>query len=151
MKTPREILLARHRATKPKLDDIRQYVVAEMNNKAGASLTTQKTRSFSDTLVSSLLGCPQAIWQELIWPARRIWTGLAAVWLLILVANFSMQGHSEIKMAKSLPSSEEITAFRQQQQLLSEIIGPDDPPAAVAQKTYSPSPSGERRPELLMI
>ena len=143
MKTPREILLARHKAVEPNLDDIRQNVVEKLNNK------DSKTRSFSKSLVSSLLGFPQAIWRELIWPARRIWTGLALAWLLILAADFSMRDHSETQMAKSLPSPDVIMAFRQQQQLLSELIGPNDPPVAQAQKTYLPRPSGERHRELL--
>ena len=153
MKTPREILLARHKAVKPKLDDLRQNVVAQLNNKDDASCTAQKTQSFSDSLVSSLLGCPAAIWREMILPARRIWAGLALVWLLILAANFSIRDHSginsDIKMANSTPSPDEIMSFRQQQQLLTELVGPDDPSVAKAQKTYSPRPSGERRLELL--
>jgi hypothetical protein len=144
MKTPREILLARLRAVEPKLNLLRQDVVEELNNKG------TKTQSFAVNLLSLLPGCPNAIWRELIWPARRIWAGLAAVWLLIFVVNFSMRDHSEIKMAKSPSSPEVIMAFRQQQQLLSELIGPDDPSAAEAQKTYLPRPASERRMELLI-
>lgn len=147
MKTPREILLARYRAAEPKLDDIRQDVVAELSNKDGASRTAPKTRSFSDSLVSCLLRFPQAIWREMIWPARQIWAGLALAWLLILAADFSMRDRSEIKMAKSPPSPDVIMAFRQQQHLLSELIGPNDPPVAEAQKTYLPRPASERRTE----
>jgi hypothetical protein len=135
MKTPREILLARHKAVEPKLDDIRRQVMGELNNK------DPKTQSFSGSLVSWAMSCPNAIWRELIWPARRVWAGLAAVWLLILAANFSMRDHSEIKVAKSAPSPEVIMAFRQQQQLLNELIGADDSPVAEAPKTYSPRPA----------
>jgi hypothetical protein len=144
MKTPREILLARHRAVEQKLDDIRQDVVGELNNKAS------KTQSLPSSLVSRLVSCPNAIWRELIWPARRVWAGLAVVWLLILAVNVSMRDHSEIKVAKSTPSPEVIMAFRQQQQLLNELIGPDDPPVAEAPKTYSPRPASERRREPLI-
>lgn len=148
MKTPREILLARHRAVQPKLDDIREGVVGKLNS--SASRTAQEAQSFSKNLSSSLVDFPITAWREIIWPARRIWTGLAAVWLLILTANLSMRDHSEIKMAKSPPSREVIMAFRQQQQWLSELIGPDDPPVAEAQKTYLPRPASERRTEFLM-
>lgn len=143
MKTPREVLLAHHRAVEQKLDDIRQNVVRKLNYKA------PKTQSFSNRLASFFLGCPNAFWHEVIWPARRAWAGLATTWILILAANLSMRDHAEIKMAKSPPSQEAIMAFRQQQQLLSELIGPDDPPAAEAQKTYSPRPASERRREFL--
>ena len=151
MKTPREILLVRHEAIEPKLNDIRQSVVAKSSNKDGARRTAQKAKSFSDSLVSFCVGCPKAIWLELIWPSRRIWAGLAAVWILILAANFSMRDHTESKMAKlSPPSPDVIMAFRQEQQLMNELIGPNDPPVAEPQKPYSPRPSGERRTELLM-
>jgi hypothetical protein len=150
MKTPHEILLARHKAVEPKLDDIRLDVVAELNNKDSASRMARETRSLLDRLLFSFLGCPEVLWRELIWPSRRIWAALAAVWLLILAANFTMRDRSEIKMAKSPLSPKVIMAFRQQQQLLSELIGPDDRPMAEPSKTYSPRPASERRLELLM-
>ena len=150
MKTPREIMLARHRAIEPRLDDIRQDVVAELNNKGSASRTAQKARSFSDSLLDFSLRFPKAIWRELVLPSRWIWGGLAVIWLVLLAANFSMRDHSKIKIAKSPPSPEVIMAFRQQQQLLSELIGPDDPPAARPQKPYSPRPASERRLELFL-
>ncbi|HEV2320710.1 MAG TPA: hypothetical protein VGV18_13220 [Verrucomicrobiae bacterium] len=144
MKTPREILLARHRAIEPGLDDIRRQIVEKLNNKKAME------QSDVSAFVSLLLGCSTNIWRELIWPERRIWAGLAAVWILIFIANFSMRDHSEIKMAKSPPSQEVIMAFRQQQQLLSELIGPDDPPVAEVKKPYIPRPASERHLELLI-
>lgn len=144
MKTPREILLARHRAIEPKLDDIREDVIGKLNNE------DPKTQSFSGALASCFLNCPETIWRELIWPARWIWTGLATVWILILAANFSMQSRPEIRMAKTPPSADMIMAFHQQEQLLSELIGANDPPAAQAPKTHSPRPASQRRTELLM-
>ena len=142
MKTPREILLARHKAVEPKLDEIRQDVVAEFNSKGA------KAQSASDRLVSKLRGFPKVFWRELILPSRVIWTGLATVWILILAANFSMRDHSAVKMAK--PSPEMMMTFRQQQQLFNELIGPDDSRVADAQKSYLPRPASERRLELLI-
>lgn len=144
MKTPREILLGRHKAMDPKLDKIRQDVIAEFNNKEST------TRSLSDRLVSLLHGFPNVLWRELILPSRRIWAGLAAVWILILAANFSIQDSAETKMAKSPSSSELIMAYRQQQQLMSELFGPNDSPPAESQKPHSPRPASERRARFLM-
>jgi hypothetical protein len=148
MKTPREMLFGRHKAVEPKLDDIRQDIVAELNNKDGASRTARKAQRFSDRLVAPLFGLPNVAWRELVLPSRMIWTGLAAVWLLILTANFSMRDHSAIKMAKQAP--EIMMTFRQQQQMLSQLLGPDGPPIAEAKKSYLPRPASERRVELLM-
>ncbi|HEV2330483.1 MAG TPA: hypothetical protein VGY56_17000 [Verrucomicrobiae bacterium] len=144
MKTPREILLARHKAIEPKLDDVREHVVGKLNDK------DTKTQSSSERLLSLFLSCPKVVWNELVLPSRRIWAGLAVVWLVLLAANFSMRDRSEIKMAKSPPSPEMIMAFRQQQQLLSELIGQDNAPVARPQKPFSPKPASERRLELLM-
>lgn len=144
MKTPREILLARHKAIEPKLDDIRQNIVGELNNKGA------KTQSISHTPLSVFLGLPKVVWRELVWPSRRIWAGLAAVWILIVAANFSIRDHPTVKMAKSPTSGQMVMAFRQQQQLLNELLGPDDPPVAEAKKSYLPRPASERRFELMM-
>lgn len=144
MKTPREILLARHMAVEPKLDKIRQDLVTELNNKG------PEVRNVPRRLVSLLRGFPNAFWRELILPSRAVWVGLAAVWLLILAANFSMRDHSQPNLAKSFPSTEMIVAFRQQQQLLSELIGPDNPPVAEAKKSYLPRPASKRQTKVLM-
>lgn len=147
MKTPREILLGRCKAVEPKLDEIRQDVVAGLNIKGDAGRAARAAQSIP---LSVFLGFPRVVWRELIWSSRIIWAGLAAVWLLIVAANFSMRDHSHANTAKSVPSSEIIMAFHQQQQLLSELIGPDDPPVAEAKKSYSPRPASERWTELLM-
>lgn len=88
-------------------------------------------------------------WQQLIWPSRHIWAGLAAVWILILVANLSMQDHSQLATAKSLPAPEIIMTWRQQERLLAELVGPDEMRAAPPPKPFLPRPSSERRFENL--
>ncbi len=143
MKTPREILLARHKTAPPKLDALRQAVVGKLSDE-----TPRKQRS-PISLASWCLGGFQNIWRELIFPCRFIWTGLAAVWLLILAANVSMQDHGQPAMAKSSPSPQVIVAYRQQQQLLTELIGPNDPPVAEPQKPYVPRPSSLRSLQIM--
>jgi hypothetical protein len=69
------------------------------------------------------------LWFELIWPARRIWAGLAAVWVALAIFNISQAGGRETVVAKStVPAAEVRLAFQEQQRLLAEILGP--PPAA---------------------
>jgi hypothetical protein len=91
----------------------------------------------------------QTLWRELIFPCRRIWAGLAAVWILIFIVNFSQRDGSQTMMAKSAPSPEMILTFRQQEMLLAELIGQNEPQAAEPPKTFSPRPSSERRFEIL--
>lgn len=140
MKTPREILNQRHQAAVPKLDAIRHTVVGGLN--------TNTRESFS--FVSLLLCCSKNIWQELILPSRRIWIGLAAIWILILAANISMSSRSQFKMAGSSSGPAIIQAVRQQEQLLTELIGPNVPAIAEPRKPYTPRPSSRRALEILI-
>jgi len=71
-------------------------------------------------------------WHELIWPCRRTWAGLAAVWLGIAVFNLSHSGPRETVTAKSaMPPGEMRLVFQEQRSVLAEIIGPglSRPPA----------------------
>jgi hypothetical protein len=137
MKTPREILLARHQSVTPKLDAIRQSAVAAVYDRRSSSPTT---------IVSNIL---KTLWHELILPSRRIWAGLAAIWILLFVANFSMHDHSQAPMAKASSSPEIILSSPQQEELLTELIGPDEAPVAEPQKPYVPRPSSQRFPEIV--
>lgn len=144
MKTPRDILFARHQAAAPKLDSIRQKVVG-----VAADVNRRKPiREF--TFAATLAKAVTLPFQELIWPCRRIWTGLAAVWILIFVVNFSQHDKSEMLAKKTPPPPPEmILTFRQQEILLAELTGQNETQAAEPPKTYSPRPSSERRFETL--
>jgi len=90
-------------------------------------------------------------WRELIWPCRGIWMGLAAVWVLIVVFNFSQRDPSERLAQKAPPPSPEmILAFRQQQRLLAELIGPGETDSAAKPKPFLPQPRSEGRIEVLI-
>lgn len=143
MKKPREILLARHQSATPKLNDVRHAIVERLNNEA--------TKKQSISFVPLFLGCLKNIWSELVFPSRRIWAGLAAVWVLIFIANLSMQDHPQTTMAKTRSSGEMAVAFKQQQQILAELIGPNNPPIAEHKKPYSPGPSSLRLVEITAV
>ena len=84
-------------------------------------------------------------WQDVIWSCRRIWAGLAAVWVVLLVVNLSGRDHSQTLAWKSSPpSSEMIMTFRQQESLLTELIGPSGSGEVERQKTFLPKPRTER-------
>jgi len=92
-----------------------------------------------------LLNC----WRELVWPYRQVWAGLAAVWVVILAVNLSASD-TEIVAGKSPPPFPEMTmTFPQQEKLLAELMGPNEPRVAVPLKPFSPRPSSERRFEIL--
>jgi hypothetical protein len=89
------------------------------------------------------------IWHELFWPSRHIWAGLAAVWVLILAANVSMCANSQTVVAQYSPTPEMISSFRQQEKILAELIGSNEPRAARPPKVFPPQPSSERRFEIM--
>jgi len=88
-------------------------------------------------------------WRQLILPSRRIWAGLAAVWLLLLAANASLHSGPQTAVAKSAPTSEMISSFRQQEKILAELIGQNELRATAAPKPFSPQPRSQRRFEIL--
>lgn len=91
-------------------------------------------------------------WRQLIWPSRRIWTGLAAVWILIFVFNFSQRDRAELMAGKRPPPSPEaIQAWRQQQRLLAELIGQNETHAATPPKPFVPQPRSEGRFEISTV
>jgi len=150
MKTPRNILFARHQSAGPKLDAIRHEIVtAEFKRVGQASRLSPFERiKKSETGATPVL---RLIWRELIWPSRRIWAGLAAVWVLIFVFNFSQRDPAELMARKSpSPSPEMILTFRQQERLLAELIGPNETQAAEPPKPFLPQPRSEGRNEILM-
>ena len=99
------------------------------------------------------------IWRELIFPCRHVWLGLAAAWVVILAVNFSMRDHSSAVAEKSAPpTAEMILAWRQQERLLAELIGPNQLRAATGgrdasspgrPKSSPPRPSSERPFEMM--
>ena len=113
MKTPREILLSRHKEADAKLDQIRRAVVAD--------LTPRPTKEPEISFVLKL-------WRELVWPCRRTWAGLAATWLAILVFNHSQSGSGPAVVAgASAPPAEIRLAWREQHRVLEEILGAKAP------------------------
>jgi len=81
MKTPRELLLARHEADAANLDAIRATVLR-------TELATPSAPAVS--LNASVWGFLVQAWQELFWANRRAFAGLAAAWVTILAVNWHL-------------------------------------------------------------
>ncbi len=139
MKTPRELLLARHRAAEPKLDALRREVVAaELNNQA------TREQSFKVSLVTSLLCCSNKLWRELVWPCRRTWAALAAVWVVLALVHLAQRDGSPPALAQSAPTAGMILTFRDQQEILNELFADRSVPAEVVRPgIYAPKPRTE--------
>jgi hypothetical protein len=137
MKKPRDILFARHQAAAPKLDAIRREVLnAELRE--GRRVAVPKFR------VADTATLPILVWRELIFPCRRIWTGLAAIWILLFIVNFSQRDGSRTTMGKSVPTPEMMMTFRDQQKLLNELFADRSLPVeAERPRIFSPKPRTE--------
>ena len=137
MKTPREILLERHCAANAQLDAIRENVVAT----AVSDAAVRVPRPFPILAVLKL-------WRELVLPCRRIWAGVAAVWLVILALHLSTGAPPKSAPGQMAASGQDVlTALREQEQILAQLLDPRDQPHAepppVARPAV-PGPRGER-------
>ena len=138
MKTPREILLARHQAAEPKLDAVRERALASL-----AQPEREGGSSFA-------LRAGLALWRELILPCRRVWGGLAAAWLVIAVLHLSTGRSPELAAARSAaPGVYGFMALREQERILAELLNPAAPalvsPPAPAPRAVPPGPRGDVR------
>src|SRR6266404_7085412 len=88
----------------------------------------------------------------LLWPSPKAWASLAAIWLLLLIVNASISDKS-IAVARALPrpAPERLMAWREQERLLTELLGPREMPVAEKPKPAPLSPRSERHNEFLII
>ena len=82
MKTPREILLKRHQSANAKLDQLRREVLSTTLSHPIRDFR-RDGREEKPLAVRALF----VVWRELIWPCRRAWAGMAALWLVLWGIN----------------------------------------------------------------
>lgn len=132
MKTPREILLNRHRDAGPKLDSVREKAMATLAPPADTSAPAGPAAPWP-------LRTAWTLWRELIFPSRRIWAGLAAAWLVLLWLNLPGGGKPPRMVAETLPADREIQALlREQREMFAQLIGSGEPSPAVPNKMTVP-------------
>jgi hypothetical protein len=132
MKTPRELLLARHADALPRLDALRAAVIVQ--------LPTPRSSAPSPSLGTTL-------WQQLVVAGRPAWMALGAAWALIFLLNTTSSPVAERPVvATAPPSSPEVEEIlTAQRELWAELTSPGDPPPARAKEPPA-SPSGARLP-----
>jgi hypothetical protein len=131
MKTPREILLERHRPVVPSLDAIRREVIAQECGEPGSA--SRGWRAW-----------PVLAWHELFWPCRYAWACLATLWLVLFALNASFRGDaSGVAGSAPVPSPDAFVAFWRQERALVELIEPGQPRAAVPRKTSAAQPRSQ--------
>jgi hypothetical protein len=137
MKSLRDILFAKHQAAVPKLDAIRREVLK-------TELWEGRRVAVPQFKVAGTATLPKLVWLELIWPCRRIWSGLAAIWILIFIVNVSQRDSAQIVIAKSAPTAGVMMTFRDQQKLLNELFADRSLPVEAEQpRIFLPKPRTE--------
>jgi hypothetical protein len=121
MKTPRELLLDRHRNAESKLNAIHREVLAEFVQAEPTIESPQPAPPFSFSMLRA------KVWRELILPCRHIWAGLAAAWMLILglhLAAGTDQAPGITVNQVSKPGPEIIAAVRERRELMAQLLDP---------------------------
>jgi len=138
MKTPREILLARHRTAVPRLDAIREAVVGGLNPQAARSQT------LAIGFWSLCLCFPNTLWRELILPSRRFWTGLAAVWCLLFIINVFQRDQVPGSTSQLRRAPAVMLSWQVQQRWMDELLADRSvPPTADRPRMMPPRPRTE--------
>lgn len=143
MKTPREILLARHQAVQPKLDVLRRAALTALPSMSGACVPPA-------TAIGP--GRPTHYWQaarEFLLGPRLAWSALAFAWLVIIALNFATPETSApgSALATATPPAtpETLQALREQKRLCTELVGGTLPHDAKTPR-FVPRPRSERPP-----
>ena len=133
MKTPREILLGRHRSVEPKLERMWAENLSLELRSEGAS-----------TRENVFLAVGWKLWRELIWPSRRIWAGLACAWVVIVALNLTSFEPAPRVASKAEPRSrDEMQALIEQRRMLAQMLDPLSEPSS-KRKSNLPGPRSDR-------
>ena len=137
MKTPREVLLARHQKAEPKLDALREQVLATISE-------APRTKS------SWVERCVD-FWSNLFRRPRFAWGGLAAAWLVIIALNVASR-ETVTTTAGPVPEArrtpETLQALREQRRLFAaELVGSAGSHDADAPR-FVPRPRSEGTPPI---
>lgn len=120
MKTPRQILFQKHESSVLKLDRLRAEVLRQQ-----WARSAEPAPSRGRNLIAV---AAEKLWAELIWPCRRVWAGLAVVWIVLLGVQLDTPWSPEA--APRVTSSADLAAaLEQRRQLLAELFRPPPPPA----------------------
>ena len=128
MKTPRQILLERHRHAEPKLDAIRQAALSRVAESfAPESLAEKSSPGFLLALCALLRS------------VRWHLAGMSAIWVVLALLNMEPRSTSNPSMAKQSASPTQLMAAlrenrRQLLELLDQTAAESAPPAVVPRR-----------------
>ncbi len=139
MKTLRELLLERHQSAQPKLDAIRAKLLAAAQEESARCPDTSAGRPGHPLARFALL-----LWQELIFPCRRVWAGVTAAWVFIVALNFFTSEPAQVAQVRPAYSAAEVVAHYQAQQRLWDELLNSSAPSSPEPSPAIPPPRSER-------
>jgi len=90
------------------------------------------------------------IWGELVWPSRYAWSGLAALWVAMLVINSQLSSHPTTGAGDRAASSEDMMqAWEEQNRVLALLI--QTPAAVPAPPPSLPRPRSRKEQDWAII
>ncbi len=130
MKTPRELLLERHRAQSAALDQLRERVVSQELGEAVA----RPRQNDAPNWLATLRG-----WLNF---QRAAWGGFAAAWCVILGLNLAAQSETETLIAASAPvnSREFLAGMQENRAQLAALLFDQESGGAREQSSRKPKP-----------
>ena len=86
----------------------------------------------------------------LLWPHPKVWTGLAAVWVLIFAVNLATNSDSSSPVRQTPELSANWKTLQDQERMVTQLIEPKKPtPPAEPPKRVAPRPRSESRTRLI--
>ena len=142
MKTPREVLFEQHQAAEPKLDAIREKVVAGLAPDAPVRATQMPPD------VPRRASALEAGWRQFLWSLRWHLAGLSAAWLLVMTLSIDHAPAPTTRVARQdAPSRRQLlAALRENQRQLRELIGTPAAESAPEPQKPAPSPRSQIQP-----
>ena len=89
--------------------------------------------------------------KDMVWPCRRIWAGLATVWVVLLGVNLTQHDPGQTEAMKTQPSPEMVRAYLAREGFLVELSRPARKPEAKRPKPSATEPRSERRRSRLLV
>jgi hypothetical protein len=135
MKTPRELLLERHRQANPQLDALRDRAVADMK---------VSRREGQSRFVRLAESC-----REFLRIPRIAWAGIGAAWTVIIALNIASSEKPATPLVAAATGSpkrspEILQALREQKRLFAEMVGAAGEFMDAETPRFIPRPRSER-------
>lgn len=135
MKTPRQILLARHESSVPRLETVRAEVLQRL-----AGPVRQRTPE---------PGWWQTAWHELFLSLRPAWLGLTALGLCAVGLNLAVPADAPIPIRPRSPAPQFTEVVRERSQILADLADRGEAPTRPATRPEPPvAAPGPRRSSL---